>query len=181
MPATESQSLAIQSCATYTARMTVPLDRMVCFALYGASQAMQQVYKPLLDPMGLTYPQFLLLSALWEDDGRTVGELCAALGLETSTVTPMIKRMEAAGLVARARDNADERRVFVWLTAPGRAMRAQAAGVAGCVAQATGLPSGDLARLTGALHRLQDQLRASRDSAQRAASATAGSGSPSSA
>lgn len=161
--------------------MTVPLDRMICFALYGAGQAMQQTYKPLLDPLGLTYPQFLLLSALWETDGRTVGELCTALGLETSTVTPMVKRMETAGLLTRARDGTDERRVFVWLTARGHALRARTAGVAGCVAQATGMPLEDLARLTDALHRLADQLRASRSDAQRAASATAGSGSSTSA
>lgn len=161
--------------------MTPTLDRMICFALYGASQAMQQTYKPLLDPLGLTYPQFLLLSALWEEDGRTVGELCAALGLETSTVTPMVKRMEAAGLLSRTRDGQDERRVFVWLTEAGRAMQARTAGVAGCIAQATGLPPDDLARLTEALHRLEDQLRKSRASAQRAASATAGSGSSTSA
>jgi DNA-binding MarR family transcriptional regulator len=156
----------------------VALDRMICFALYGAGQAMQQVYKALLDPLGLTYPQFLVLSALWQDDGRTVGELCAALGLETSTVTPVVKRLESAGLVLRARDEDDERRVFVWLTPAGQKMRAQAAGAADAAAQATGLPPGDLDRLTEALHRMQAQLRASRASAQRAASATAGSGSP---
>jgi MarR family transcriptional regulator, organic hydroperoxide resistance regulator len=161
--------------------MTVPLDRMICFALYGASQAMQQTYKPLLDPLGLTYPQFLVLSALWDEDGRTVGELCGALGLETSTVTPMVKRMVAAGHVTRARDDEDERRVFVWLTEAGRALQARTTGIAGCVAQATGLPLDDLSRLTDALHRLEDQLRASRETAQRAASATAGSGSSTSA
>jgi DNA-binding MarR family transcriptional regulator len=162
--------------------MTSPApDQMIGFALYGAAQAMQQVYKALLDPLGLTYPQFLVLSALWQDDGRTVGEICAALGLETSTVTPVVKRMESAGLVQRARDDDDERRVFVWLTPAGQQMQARAAGVADAAARATGMPPGDLDRLTEVLQRMQAQLRASRASAQRAASATAGSGSSTSA
>lgn len=156
---------------------SVPLDRMICFALYSAGQAMQQTYKPLLDPLGLTYPQFLLLNVLWQGDGRTVGDLCAAMGLETNTVTPMVKRLETAGLVGRTRDTQDERRVHVGLTDRGRALRDRAADVAGCVATATGLPAADLARLTAQVQGLTAQLRSSLEQAQRAASATTGSSS----
>lgn len=155
----------------------VPLDRLICFALYSAGQAMQQTYKPLLEPLGLTYPQFLLLNVLWEGDNRTVGDLCAAMGLKTNTVTPMLKRLEAAGLVGRTRDRADERRVHVHLTDRGHALRERTSDVAGCIAAATGMPIPDLVRLTGQLQGLTAQLRSSLEQAQRAASATTGSAS----
>lgn len=158
-----------------------PFDHMLCFALYGATQAMQHSYKPVLDPLGLTYPQFLVLTALWARDGQTVGTLCATLGLATSTVTPMLKRLESAGVLRRDRDDADERRVRLWLTPPGRAMQRHAAPIADCIAAAIALPSPALEGLTAALHALTDQLRASRSDAQRAASATAGSASSTSA
>lgn len=99
------------------------LDEQVCFALYGASMAVGRLYKPLLDELGITYPQYLALSTLWEEDGRSIGTIAERLSLEPSTVTPLIKRLEVAGLVRRERNPADERQVFVRLTEAGRALR----------------------------------------------------------
>src|SRR3954469_15511270 len=92
------------------------LDNQVCFALYSASLAMTKLYKPLLDELGLTYPQYLAMLALWERDGLMVSELGERLWLDSGTLTPLLKRLEAAGLVARNRDAQDERRVHVSLT-----------------------------------------------------------------
>lgn len=97
-----------------------PLDQQICFSLYAASMAITRAYKPLLDELGLTYPQYLVLSALGEADGSTIGGIAARLDLESSTVTPLVKRLEAAGLVERRRSADDERRVEVTMTAAGR-------------------------------------------------------------
>ena len=105
------------------------LDRQLCFALYGAANRVTRLYRPLLDAMGLTYPQYLAMLVLWEASPRTVGALGEALDLESSTLTPLLKRMEAQGLVARARDPEDERRVIVTLTEAGAALREQAKSV----------------------------------------------------
>ncbi|MDM9625532.1 MarR family winged helix-turn-helix transcriptional regulator [Rhizobium sp. S152] len=99
---------------------TVPLDNQLCFSLYAASIAINRLYKPMLDEMGITYPQYLVLSALGEEDGRTVGGIADRLALESSTITPPVKRMEEAGLVTRKRSTVDERQVHVWLTDAGR-------------------------------------------------------------
>src|SRR5436190_2142305 len=99
------------------------LDNQLCFALYSASLAMTKLYKPLLDELGLTYPQYLAMLALWEQDGLMVSELGKRLRLDSGTLTPLLKRMEAAGLVARTRDAQDERRVHISLTASGRRLK----------------------------------------------------------
>ena len=91
------------------------LDHQLCFALYSASLAMTKLYKPLLDPLGLTYPQYLVMLVLWEHDGLTVSQLGERLALDSGTLTPLLKRLEAAGLVQRLRDAADERRVLLQL------------------------------------------------------------------
>ena len=101
----------------------LPLDQQLCFSLYATSMAISRAYKPMLDRLGITYPQYLVLHALWEQDGRTVGRIADRLGLESSTVTPLVKRLEAAGLVGRTRNPADERQVQVRLTEAGRAIR----------------------------------------------------------
>ncbi|MCJ7993604.1 MarR family transcriptional regulator [Rhizobium cremeum] len=100
----------------------VPLDNQLCFSLYMANIAINRTYKPMLDAMGITYPQYLVLNALAENDGLTVGAIADRLALESSTVTPPVKRMEQAGLVERRRSTADERQVHVWLTEAGRAL-----------------------------------------------------------
>jgi DNA-binding MarR family transcriptional regulator len=105
------------------------LDRQLCFALYGAANRVTRLYRPLLDALGLTYPQYLAMLVLWEASPRTVGALGEALDLESSTLTPLLKRLEAQGLVARARDPEDERRVVITLTDSGAALRDKAKAV----------------------------------------------------
>ncbi len=133
-----------------------PLDEQLCFALYAASLAVSRAYKPLLDGLGLTYPQYLVLHALWEADGRTVGAIGERLALNASTITPLVKRLEASGFVARARDPDDERQVRVRLTATGWAMRDRC----GCLAEALLARSGLDAATLGALNRDVQALRA---------------------
>lgn len=105
------------------------LDRQLCFALYGAANRVTRLYRPLLDALGLTYPQYLAMLVLWEASPRTVGALGEALDLESSTLTPLLKRLETQGLVARARDPEDERRVIITLTQAGDALRDKAKAV----------------------------------------------------
>ena len=102
------------------------LDRQVCFPLYAATNLLNRLYGPVLKPLGLTYPQYLVMLVLWEEEPQTVGALGARLYLDSGTLTPLLKRMEAAGLVSRTRDAEDERRVLIGLTERGRALRADA-------------------------------------------------------
>ncbi|WP_230769376.1 MarR family winged helix-turn-helix transcriptional regulator [Sphingomonas sp. Leaf4] len=137
---------------------SIPLDRQLCFALYGASMAMTRVYKPLLDRLGITYPQYLVLHALWEVDGRTIGAIAERLALESSTVTPLVKRLAAAGLVTRERAAQDERQVLVRLTDAGRAMRGDSHCLAQTVFARTGLDEGGIAALTAEVQALRRAL-----------------------
>lgn len=134
------------------------LDHQLCFALYSASLAMTKVYKPLLEPVGLTYPQYLVMLVLWEADGVTVGQVGERLALDSGTLTPLLKRLEANGLVQRLRDAADERRVLLQLTAAGRALRTRAATVPRSIASASGCSLNELASLTSRLQALRQQL-----------------------
>jgi DNA-binding MarR family transcriptional regulator len=102
------------------------LDRQVCFPLYAATNLLNRLYGPVLKPLGLTYPQYLVMLVLWEEEPQTVGALGARLYLDSGTLTPLLKRMEQAGLVSRTRDTEDERRVLIGLTERGRALRADA-------------------------------------------------------
>ncbi|MEX0286224.1 MAG: MarR family winged helix-turn-helix transcriptional regulator [Paracoccaceae bacterium] len=108
----------------------------LCFALYSANHAMAGLYRPMLSELGLTYPQYLVLLALWERDGQSVGELGKALMLESNTLTPLLKRMEAASLINRARSQQDERSVSVSLTDKGQSLEAKSHEFAACVANA---------------------------------------------
>ena len=137
------------------------LDHQLCFALYSASLAMTKLYKPLLEPLGLTYPQYLVMLVLWEGDGLTVSQVGERLALDSGTLTPLLKRLEAAGLVQRLRDSADERRVLLHLTASGRALKTQAQRVPRSMAAATGCELGELAELTARLQALRSTLAAS--------------------
>jgi len=136
------------------------LDNQLCFAVYSASLAMTRLYKPLLDRLGLTYPQYLVMLALWEQDGLMVSELGERLSLDSGTLTPLLKRIEAAGLVARVRDVADERRVHIMLTAAGRRLKAKAAPVPACLMAATQCSLDELADLTRRLQSLRDRVKA---------------------
>jgi DNA-binding MarR family transcriptional regulator len=128
------------------------LDDHLCFALYAASRAFTRAYAPLLEPLGLTYPQYLVMVALWERDGRPVHELGTCLALDSGTLTPLLKRLEQAGFVERHRDRDDERVVKIYLTADGRALRARAKKVPYALAKKTGYT--DLAKL----HKLRAEL-----------------------
>lgn len=134
------------------------LDMQLCFALYSASLAMTKIYKPLLAPLGLTYPQYLVMLVLWEQDGQPVSAIGERLTLDSGTLTPLLKRLEAAGLVQRLRDAADERRVLVQLTAEGRAMKAQAHSVPQQILCATDCQIDEIAQLTQRLRALRDNL-----------------------
>lgn len=134
------------------------LDQQVCFALYRASRATTAVYRPHLDRMGVTYPQYLVLLALWERDGRGVQDLCNALDLDTGTLSPLLKRLESAGYVERQRQRTDERRVVVHLTEAGRNLKTEAAEIPACVARAGGLDPDELVALRDTLHRLTAAL-----------------------
>jgi MarR family transcriptional regulator, organic hydroperoxide resistance regulator len=134
------------------------LDHQLCFALYSSSLAMTKLYKPLLEPLGLTYPQYLVMLVLWQADGVAVSDLGARLTLDSGTLTPLLKRLEAAGLVQRQRDRADERRVLVSLTAAGRALKARAAQVPAQVFCAANCSLDELVSLTRRLKALRAEL-----------------------
>ena len=134
------------------------LDNQLCFALYSTSLAMTRLYKPLLDELGLTYPQYLALLVLWEKDGLTVSELGERLFLDSGTLTPLLKRMEAAGLVSRLRDVADERRVHITLTAAGRQLKTRAEKIPGCILSATQCSIPELVALTQQVQALRQRL-----------------------
>ena len=137
-----------------------PIAEMICFSLYSATHAMQHAYKPLLEALGLTYPQYLALVALWGEDGQTVGQLGQALQLESNTLTPLLKRLEAQGLLSRARDSRDERQVRVSLTEAGRDMQARAEEIPRCILEKSGMSLTALTALRDQVNALRDQLRA---------------------
>ena len=134
------------------------LDSQLCFALYSSSLMLTKLYRPVLAPLGLTYPQYLVLLVLWETDRIAVGELGARLYLDSGTLTPLLKRMEAARLLTRMRATDDERRVIVTLTAAGRALRRKAENVPAEVACASGCTLSELTALTARLQRLRDSV-----------------------
>ncbi len=136
------------------------LDNQLCFALYSTSLAMTKLYKPLLDELGLTYPQYLAMLVLWEKDGLMVSELGERLYLDSGTLTPLLKRLETSGLVARLRDVADERRVHITLTAAGRKLKAQAAKIPGCILEASQCSIPELITLTQQVQALRERLLA---------------------
>ena len=141
------------------ARATV-LDQQLCFALYTASRAMTSCYRPMLDALGLTYPQFLVLLVLWERGDSSVTGIGHALQLETGTLSPLLKRLEATGFITRTRQTGDERSVVVGLTPAGRALEEQAAEVQRAANAATGLADVEVVALRKSLHAVTESLRA---------------------
>ncbi len=143
-------------------RLTVwPVRDQLCFAVYSASHAFSRRYKPMLRSLGLTYPQYLCMLVLWEQDGLTVGAIGAELHLDSGTLTPLLKRLEGAGLIRRLRDARDERQLRIRLTDKGRSMATDASTLATQMICATGQPADDLFRLRDALFAIRDMLNGS--------------------
>ncbi|WP_137153412.1 MarR family transcriptional regulator [Devosia sp. FKR38] len=137
---------------------SLKLDSMLCFAVYAAGHAFTRFYKPRLDALGLTYPQYLVFLVLWEADGLTVKSLGDRLFLDSGTITPLIKRLEARGLVRRQRDEEDERQVLVFLTPDGRGLREKALAVPLAVKTALAGEREAVDALRLGLHQLRESL-----------------------
>jgi DNA-binding MarR family transcriptional regulator len=136
----------------------IPLDDQLCHTIYSAGMAIQRLYKPLLDELGLTYPQYLVLNILWREDEQTVGGIAEQLALESSTLTPLLKRLEAAGLVRRARNPDNERQVVVGLTASGRALKSRAVCLGESLLAASGQTPDALGELNLSIRRLREAV-----------------------
>ncbi|WP_404425589.1 MarR family winged helix-turn-helix transcriptional regulator [Thalassospira australica] len=136
------------------------LENFLCFSVYAASHAFNRIYKPLLDALELTYPQYLVMVTLWEQDDQPVRSIGEKLFLESSTLTPLLKRLEAAGLVKRTRDPKDERSVRITLTVAGRELRQKALDVPRCVGEVAELDLSTIKRLIDDLGQLRDNLEA---------------------
>ncbi|MEE4740988.1 MarR family transcriptional regulator [Pseudomonas alliivorans] len=134
------------------------LDNQLCFALYSTSLMMTKVYKPLLQALGLTYPQYLAMMVLWEQDGLTVGDVSTRLLTDPGSLTPLLKRLEGEGLISRTRSKEDERVVLLHLTGQGRALQQKATTVPGCILSASGLNMDQLRELQGKLLGLRGHL-----------------------
>ena len=136
----------------------LPLDGQLCFSLYAANMAVNRTYKPMLDQVGLTYPQYLVLSTLWERDELTVSAIADRLSLESSTITPLVKRLELAGFLTRERNPKDERQVIVSLTAQGRSLNEKTACLTNTLLEKSGLTPEQLTKLNGQVRKLRDAL-----------------------
>ncbi len=134
------------------------LDQQICFALYGAAHAFTRAYKPLLDPIGLTYPQYLVMMALWEKETSTVKALGEMLGLDSGTLSPLLKRLEHAGLITRKRGTIDERQVLVSVTPKGAELKKEGLKIMLAIGEATGCGLDDLAQLRDRVNGLKERL-----------------------
>jgi len=137
----------------------LPLDGQLGFGLYSAFMAVNRVYKPWLDRLGLTYPQYLVLCVLWEDDDQSIGGIATRLDLEPSTITPLVKRLEQAGQVVRTRNPSDERQVKVTLTEQGRLLRAETRTLADALYSKSGMTAAEVADLNTKVKALRDAFR----------------------
>ncbi|MBY8976168.1 MarR family transcriptional regulator [Rhodobacteraceae bacterium NNCM2] len=135
-----------------------PLDHFLCFSAYSVAQAFNRLYRPLLEKLGLTYPQYLVMQLLWAEDGQAVKDIGGVLSLESNTLTPLLKRLQSNGLVERERDAEDERVVRIRLTSKGRALEREAATVPDCVADAIGLERAEREKLAASLDALRTRL-----------------------
>lgn len=137
---------------------TTCLRNQLCFSVYSTSIAINRLYKPLLDRLGLTYPQYLVMGALWEEDGRSIGAIAEHLALEPSTITPLVKRLEQAGFVSRHRNSLDERQVHVRLTKEGHDLRAQTRCLQDAMLAKSGMSAEQIIRLNEEVQRLLNAL-----------------------
>jgi DNA-binding MarR family transcriptional regulator len=135
------------------------LDNQLCFALYAASRAMTAAYAPVLEKLELTYPQYLAMLVLWEDDGSRVSRIGERLHLDSATLTPLLKRLEARDLIERRRSGTDERVVEVFLTAAGKRMKRQAAEIPRCMLEKFDMNVAELVQLRGQVVELTEKLR----------------------
>jgi DNA-binding MarR family transcriptional regulator len=142
---------SVADISTVDASASMGAGSELAFALYGAANRMARMHKPFLEPLGLTFSQYLVLLELFAGTPRTVGSLCAKLGMETGTITPLLKRLAAAGTVTRTRDITDERRVLIELTPAGEALRERVQAVSGQVKSACNLTEQDMISLRGTL------------------------------
>ena len=140
------------------AQSDLQLDQFLCFAVYSTNLAFNRVYRPLLEKLGLTYVQYIVLVTLWQTDDQFVGILGSQLFLASNTLTPVLKRLESLGFVTRSRDTVDERQVRVRLTDAGRALRAEAVDIPACIQTASGLTVTDLERVLDSVSQLRDRL-----------------------
>ena len=138
------------------------IEELICFALYSANHAMNRAYGPHLSELGLTYPQYITLTALWDEDGVSVGSLCDRLMTETNTLTPVLKRLEAQGHIERRRGDRDERMVFIHLTKSGRALKLKAPHITACIIDNTGLPLDRLEELVSTIATMRGNLNRNR-------------------
>ena len=136
------------------------LDNQICFAVYSAAHAFNRVYKPLLERLGLTYPQYLVMLTLWERDGVPVKHIGERLFLDSGTLTPLLKRLETAGLVSRTRSTEDERQVLIDLTPQGQALKEKARAVPQSILEATDCSVAELVTLKSEIVSLRDRLNA---------------------
>ena len=134
------------------------LDNQLCFALYSTSLAMTQMYKELLQPVGLTYPQYTIMLILWEQDGVALKHIAERLGQKSGSLTPVIKRMESDGLIQRVRGKEDDRTLSIELTGKGRKLRQKCLKINQCIVEACDLPLTNLADLRDNLKRLRQNL-----------------------
>ena len=136
------------------------LDNQICFAVYSASHAFNRIYKPLLDRLGLTYPQYLVMLVLWERDGVAVKEVGERLHLDSGTLTPLLKRLEQAGLIKRTRSTEDERQVLIDLTSQGQALKEKARAVPPAILAASQCSVAELTAVKDEIVALRDRLNA---------------------
>ena len=148
----------LPAAAKPSSKPSLKLDQQLCFSLYSAGRAMSKAYRPLLEPLGLTYPQYLVMMVLWAGDGLTVSEIGERLFLDSATLTPLLKRLQAAGLVTRTRASEDERQVLIALTAAGRALKAKAGSVPSGIFRASECSAKELGDTKTRLDALRDNL-----------------------
>jgi MarR family transcriptional regulator, organic hydroperoxide resistance regulator len=143
-----------------TADLALRLDNQICFAVYSTAHAFNRVYKPLLDRLGLTYPQYLVMLVLWERDGLPVKDIGERLFLDSGTLTPLLKRLEAAQLVKRTRSTEDERQVLVALTSQGQALQEKARALPPAILAASACTVAELSAMKNEIVALRDRLNA---------------------
>jgi len=144
----------------------MPLDNQLCFSLYATTIAINRTYKPMLDSFGVTYPQYLVLNVLWEEDGQTIGDIASRLSLEPSTITPLVKRLEQAEFLSRQRKPDDERQVAVSLTKKGKNLQKQMGCLTDTLLQKSGMKVAEIIALNTQVQKLRDALNQAMEDAR---------------